>query len=85
VQISTDAPAPPRPLVSRREGGDGRIGRRSYLIIDLTEAAEKERRFSFTKPWPASSAEIARSDMRLGARLSRRSPRRIASAPPARH
>jgi hypothetical protein len=32
--------------------------------IDLTDAAAKGRPFSLRKPWVASSAEIARSDMR---------------------
>src|SRR5262249_18449083 len=41
-----------------------RAGNRTYSIIDLTDAAAKGRPFSFRKPWIASSAEIARSDMR---------------------
>ena len=36
----------------------------SYSIIDLMDAAAKGRPFSFRKPWVASSAEIARRDMR---------------------
>jgi hypothetical protein len=32
--------------------------------IDLMDAAAKARPFSFRKPWVASSAEMARSDMR---------------------
>src|SRR5262249_31794901 len=36
----------------------------AQFSIDLTDAAANGRPFSFRKPWAASSAEIARSDMR---------------------
>jgi hypothetical protein len=53
---------------SQREG----LG--NHPSIDLTDAAAKGCPFSFTKPLAASSAEIARSDMRppFGFRRCRR-------------
>src|SRR5262249_24454984 len=50
--------------VLSREKVGGSAHDRAQFSIDLTDAAAKGRPFSFRKPWVASSAEIARNDMR---------------------
>jgi hypothetical protein len=55
--------APPPGAFSREKVGGG-ARERAQFSIDRIDAAANARPFSFRKPWVASSAEIARSDIR---------------------
>ena len=66
------APLHPRGVFSREKAGSAHVC--AQFSIELTDAAAKGRLFPLRKPWVASSAEIARSNMRPPFGLCRSAP-----------